>query len=440
MLLPVLTGAVYAATAVWRPPWFGDVYGVALEAWVWATEGAPWLEGLPPERLATPQGPFPNWLFVDTGEHAVSSRTIGLVGIALPLSALSRGELTMWPTTLTAVVLATLAVALMHRALWKMTTPARATAGALVFAFATPTWTVSADWLLPQSLTQASIAGAALAAVHNRWWLAGVAFGFGITGRAHVAVIAACLGIGVAVVRRRPMIAVAVGLPSLLGLLVVIASNAWRYGSVSISGGYETYAGPNLISSSIDVWAEYAVNVAGFLVSPGRGLLVWTPLALVMLPAVLRSLRGAPDWSVALAFGGFAYTAIQLKINYFSGGDTFVGYRHGLELLTAAFPLYVAAWAFLKSERTRGAAIALMWVQFALIAVGAVTRGLYLSFSPNDPWVQHILPVAIIRAPATLTAVALVALLAGWVSLRHRSGAHDSDSNTSPSADRAPNT
>ena len=80
------------------------------------------------------------------------------------------------------------------------------------------------------------------------------------------------------------------------------------------------------------------MNHLGFWVSPDRGLFVWTPVVLLLLPALVRSWRSLPDWSRALAMGGLAYTLVQLTFNRFSGGDIFYGYRLGLELLAAVTP------------------------------------------------------------------------------------------------------
>jgi alpha-1,2-mannosyltransferase len=409
--LPAVTFAVYGLTARWSRPFHTDAYGVAVEAWAWASRGAPWLEELPRTMLDTPQGPFPNWLFVQGEQHAVSSRTIGLVAAALPLSLFSREAFSWWPVTLTAVLLATLAVWFMHRCLRVITTPERALGGSLAFAFATPTWNVSSAWLLPHSLTQACIAAAAAAAARSRWWLVGLALGVGATGRAHLVVIAAAIGLGVAFHRRSASIAIAVGTPTCVGLLLVVLGNQWRYGDASIAGGYSSYAPGQLVETDAGAWVDYVVNVAGFLFSPGRGLFLWTPVALVLIPAAWRSRGVVPDWCGWLAIGGFAYTAVQLKLNHFGGGTGFVGYRHGLELLTAAFPLFVLAWGQIRVSAVRTSATGLLYLQFAMTAVSATSQNLYLVLSPVDAWLQHTLIVAILTRPVWVAVWAAVSIL-----------------------------
>ncbi len=70
---------------------------------------------------------------------------------------------------------------------------------------------------------------------------------------------------------------------------------------------------------------------------------MWTPVVLLLLPALRRGWLEIPSWSKLLALGGFVYTCAQLRINYFPGGDGFYGYRHGLELLTCLTPMLAFA-------------------------------------------------------------------------------------------------
>ena len=89
--------------------------------------------------------------------------------------------------------------------------------------------------------------------------------------------------------------------------------------------------------------AGYLENLAGFLISPDRGLFVWTPLLLLLLPAVVRGWSSAPDWARWLALGGVTYGIAQVGLNVFHGGDAFYGYRLALEPLAAVTPLFVVS-------------------------------------------------------------------------------------------------
>ena len=63
-------------------------------------------------------------------------------------------------------------------------------------------------------------------------------------------------------------------------------------------------------------------------VSPDRGILVYTPILLVLLPALLRSWRQLPTWTTSLLLAGLAYTIVQAALISFTGGAPI----HGLPL------------------------------------------------------------------------------------------------------------
>jgi alpha-1,2-mannosyltransferase len=73
-------------------------------------------------------------------------------------------------------------------------------------------------------------------------------------------------------------------------------------------------------------------------IAPDRGVLVWTPIVLLLLPALVRSWGSLPDWSRSLLVGGLLYTVTQAGMMTFTGGFGFYGYRYGLEFLACATP------------------------------------------------------------------------------------------------------
>ncbi|HEX4687614.1 MAG TPA: hypothetical protein VH228_12585, partial [Nocardioides sp.] len=166
------------------------------------------------------------------------------------------------------------------------------------------------------------------------------------------------------------------------------------------------------------------VNQAGLWVSPGRGILVWTPVVLLLLPALVRSWRSLPDWSRALVYGGIAYTFLQGALNRYSGGDLFYGYRLGLEFLACATPA-LALSAPRLGRVGRALLGPVLGVQFFAIAVGAVMDG---GFVPTgDAW-QHNSFVLVLDkvGPAGYLTVALAAGLGALASrLWSKSGTRD---------------
>lgn len=409
-------GLVYAASATWTGSASIDVQTTALEAWQWATSGQPWLDDLN-LRWESENGALPpSGQLVEGREGLVTSRTPGVVLAAVPAYLIAGSDSAILaPSTAVAVLLTTMAVAAMFLALDTLTRRPVAIGATLAFALASPTWSVSADALWTHSLTQVGIAGAALASSRGRWWLAGAALGIAILGRSHMAIVALVLGLGVAFAYRRPCVAVQVGIPSIAAVAMTLAVNRYRYGSASLAGGYD-YATGSLTSASSNEWLEYVRNVAGFLVSADRGFLLWSTVVILLVPACIRASRTAPAWVLALAVGGFAYTAIQLKINSFAGGDSFFGYRHGLELLTCLMPLLALSWAQVRHEVTRVAIIVLLFLQAAVVATGAFVDGLWVPAS--DVWSSSSIVLAADRAPAVLIAFTTLAMIGAVFTVR----------------------
>jgi hypothetical protein len=152
------------------------------------------------------------------------------------------------------------------------------------------------------------------------------------------------------------------------------------------------------VESGTRVWVDYLLNWVGFLASADRGILLWTPLIMVLAVPAVRAARSAPDWVNWLAVGGIAYAAVQLKINNFSGADGFYGYRLGLELMTCLVPLYTLAWLQLRRDWSRALAAGVAWMQFAVIAPGAVVFGLFVPL--QEVWSQSSYLIALREMPA----------------------------------------
>jgi alpha-1,2-mannosyltransferase len=394
--------AVYGATAA-RGAVSVDTHAASVEAWRIASTGSPWLENVMDDHLAK------DWFLSEAPNgHVVAQRTAGPVLAGIPFYwLLDRGdtanEFDVLAGGIAAATLTAVTVLLMYLALARLLCRRQALVATLAFAFATPTWSVSADALWTHTVTQLGIAGAAFSASRDRWWLTGVFLGVGMFGRPHMALIAAVVGVGLGLTRRsfRPMLAV--GTPAVLALGLVTVWNHWMFGVWSIGGAYgnklESAASGFNGSAEFDAPHVQLLNYLGFLVSPDRGFLVWSPLLLVLLPAMVRAWREAPDWSRWLAVGGVLYTFFQLRLNYFAGGDFFYGYRHGLELLTCLVPLAALAWQR-SGRRARRAAAVVATLQLAAIGLGAITNGFALPL--EDAWSDNSFWVALRSSPATI--------------------------------------
>lgn len=396
LLLFAVVASVYLLTASWSFVASGDVVSAGAQAWTVATTGEPWMENSPlwgVEGVGEPTQNAPN------GREVVP-RMIGGWLPAVPAYALfsvfGAGEFSQAPMAMLGALTAAGATLLMAMALVRIVSVPAALAATAVFAFGTPTWTVSADVFWTHSLTQFAIAGAAWACATRRWLLVGLFLGFGALARAHVLVVAAVLGIGLSVSTRTLSPVVRVGLGSVLGAAALSVSNRIVLGTWSplgVKSGIES----NLVNAERN--AVLLESLAGFLVSPLRGILLWTPVLLLLLPSLVRHARHAPPWTLWLALGGVAYALIQLRVNVWHGGDRFTGYRHGLELVTSITPLFAYA-ADRASRRVQRAALVVGAVQIAIMLLLATSGHLLYQYQTEDlVWSSHPIVPLVQSAP-----------------------------------------
>ncbi len=214
------------------------------------------------------------------------------------------------------------------------------------------------------------VTGTLLSASHR--WLAGLGFGAAVLTRPHTAVIAAANGLTQAWQRRSIRPAVEIGVGSALGLAALIGFNALVFGSPSITGGYSDSFATNATSAEV---SGFFRNIFLALVHPTRGLLVYSPFLILLIPGIPAAWRKAPAWVRGSALGGLIYLLVQLKANRYSGGDSFWGYRYPLEMLAAAAPLLLLSyteWVRGRSDLLRRVFVYLVVASVVLTAAGAV--------------------------------------------------------------------
>ena len=390
-----------------------DDHASAVEGWRIASAGNPWLEG-----VVAGLDPDP-WLHEVPNGHVVADRMIGPAFICVPfylLFHLGSGAQDFWlvPAGLASATTLAFAGLLMFLALRRLG-ESRALLAALAFAVATPTWSVSANSPWTHTVTQFGLAGAAFAASRGRWWLVGVFLAVGVTGRPHLAVVALVLGVGVTVTTRSLTPMVQVGVPSLLGLAGLALVNHGLFGAWAVTSvGYAGHAAALLTgppaNDPIMGSYSYPMGVAGLLFSPDRGVLVWTPVLLVLAPGLWVRRRQVPAWAWFLALGGVTYTALQLQLDYFGGGDHFYGYRIALELITCVTP--ALAFASRGAGRwTLRAAGVLIGLQAAAISVGATSDGYFVVAS--RVWHDNSLLMALREHPVPVSSWLLLCAAAG---------------------------
>lgn len=345
-----------------------DIAANSLTAWHIAHTGKPWMDGLNLHEAGVV-----SHYGVGVDGHAVTTRTPGQILAAVPFfigSQDTQAGLGFFRSGLAASVMTAAAVALLFQALRGELHDLSALGATAVVAFTTPMWTVSANGLWTHPLTVLSLAGAAFALRHERWWLAGIWLGIGMWARLHIALIAAVIGLGLSWTRKSQRPAIGIAVPTLLALVGLSLWDHFVFGTWDPRGAYSGHTYVSMVPGLRQGALGQLQNVAGYLVSPDRGFFVWTPLALLLLPAVVRGWRDAPAWSRWLAIGGILYSVAQLGLNGFGGGDGFHGYRLALEPLVCVAPVY----AFTAREAGRWARVLAPWViglQAGMASLGA---------------------------------------------------------------------
>lgn len=334
--------------------------------------------------------PFTPW-FSDSGGHLVSNRMPGVILIGVPMQVLllPLGLHALTPATLTAVLVTAAAMANLCVLLMKMGgDPKIAVAWSLALAFGTGFWPNASAELWTHGPDAFWLSLAMLAAHARRPWLVGAAMAPAVMTRPHLAVAAAAIGVSLAISSRSAATLVRVGLPSAAGLGALTWWNSWMFGDTTIAGGY-TYAGPAVTSTAASAWNAMGTSALGSLVSPLRGLLVFSPFVAIAVWAALRGLRHAPAWAAGAAVGGLGYQLVQWRVNAFMGGTGYYSYRLPLELLVLVSPLVVVGYRRLANQR-RGVQTLTGWLVGVSVAFHAI--GVFW-FKPilgpaqeRDPW------------------------------------------------------
>lgn len=406
---------LYAVTAQTSTKVSVDVYSSSLAAWRIAHTGEPWVDGFDTSRVAG-YGSLPDrTVFIDEAAngHRVPHRLPGVVAASVPGYLIAAGgsrpeDFSMAPQAYSAALLTAGSVLLLFLALRRRTGDAWALAGVAVVAVGTPVWSVAANAMWTHTLTVFGIMGMAWAASRERWWLVGVFGGVALWGRLHVALVVAVLGVGVALAQRQPRIAVMVGVPSATFLGLASVWTRWMYGNWMPGAGFNVTTQGLMTGERWPDLPSPIVSQLGMWVSPDKGILLWTPILLVLLPALVRNWHDLPIWSRWLAGGAVPYVLLQAQVNHFTGGGAHYGYRLGLEFIAAAAPAFILS-AHRMGALARAAVCPVIGLQVAAIALGAVLEAPTPAVSYG--WSNNAFLVALQIAPAVGVLALLVAAL-----------------------------
>ena len=352
--------------------------------------------------------PLPFWI-QHVGAHYRSNYPVVPALLAVPVYAgpvlLGAGD--SWPvlnalSKLAASLFAALSVAFVYLAARELARrqgsgEAAALATAAVYALATPTWAIASQGLWGHGPAQLGLAVSLWAFLRSgtaRWGmiLAGLAAGVMVASRPSTGLVAAALA-GFAVLSRGRAGLLFAGV---LGAVVaaVAAHNLAIFGSVQ--GGYaelhRTHAEHHGVASA---WgASFGAGLAGVLVSPSRGLFIYSPV--LLFPAV-----GLLAWLVRRRGGLLACAAVAVAVGIgtiaqFSvwwGGHSF-GPRLLADVLPAMVLGVVPVWpAIRRGPVGRWLFAAAFAVSVLVQAVGAFyypsPRNVDWDTSPTDVDVAH---------------------------------------------------
>lgn len=399
------------ATANFTADQANDCIAAFLPAWKLAWHETAQIPEFVGKNIWVKEGPW----------GALSNRLPGTILWAVPfyrVLGISTAP-TFFPAAVAAATAVSLGVAAIYAALLRLVPRPLALSAVTLLALGTGIWTTAADALWTHGPNVLWLGLAMWALSRDRWLLAGLALGLGITTRPHLAFAAAAIGVVLAMgtQRWRPLLTIAATSSlGLVGLLVwnhvvwdqwaLLTDNYAGQAAHAVSTAARTASGTSLLLLD---------RLAGTLVSPGRGLLIYSPFLLLLLPGLLSAWRAAPPWVRACLFSGLAYMAVQLLGNGYSGGDGFTSYRLAIEMVVLASPMLTLCWSEWTSQRT--------WRRFgfALLAWIAVTQHAIGAFVGHD---DHVIrdhwrsyPLAARFPEATTIQWAALALVAAAAAL-----------------------
>lgn len=346
---------IYLATTMWGPGYGVDAVTHLQTAYHLVDEGTVFVEG--DARLPAP------WMVVASDARSVSQYPPGAAALAVPLYVVWPGELTemprsdhggirraspggprgegtflvppLGPGAILAALTTAIAIGLLAVVFFGFGGGWTAVLGGLIAGLGTAAWSVSAAFYWHHGPAMMWLAAGMLMSVSHEIW-SGLAFGAAGLTRPHTLVVAAATGVARSIADRRWKPVVLIGLGSTVGLVLLLVYNEVVFGTFSVFGGYGGEI-PTRVGALDLGW--YGRNLLGALLSPQRGMLVYSPFLIVLLPGLLAAWRAAPAWVRGAAVGGVIYLLIQYKLNRFNDGSATFGYRYPLEALVALAPL-----------------------------------------------------------------------------------------------------
>lgn len=232
-----------------------------------------------------------------------------------------------------ASAVASVTVALLFLALRRRLPQGNALLLAAVFAAGTNTWVIGSQGLWQHGAGELFVALALLAITGApSWWnvlLAGAAVGLLPANRPPDLLLALGFAAYAPFWARKKTLLFA--LAAMAPLLLTAAYNVWMFGRLTGGYGAVGVVEPRFFAGSV------LVGIAGLLVSPGKGLFVFSPFLLFLPVLFRRSLAEPAQRALTLCLAGGAL----LQIVLYARTDWRAGYSWGPRFLTDMLPILV---------------------------------------------------------------------------------------------------
>lgn len=303
--------------------------------------------------------------------HLVTYTIATMLGFAFDETNITR------LSQVTAAIVTALSVAPFYLAARRIVrTRLAAIAGTTLFAFGTTAFSVAgrALWqhgpaLLFLNLTLWLLASRATIL---RLFLAGVTSGLLFWNRPLLAVLIAPLAVFVVLRERRRAAAYAAGASVSLALMAWYTLTYWKAPGLGQAGMFHAFSGSLL------------EGLPGLLVSPNRGLFVFTPAFLLSIIPLASALRHARQQALLAALGIGGVLLVLVCSFWFSWWG---GHSHAYRLLTELAPalslFFAIAWERLRSHAWRGAALVLVAASIYIHALLAYVGPCGFNGTPN---------------------------------------------------------
>jgi alpha-1,2-mannosyltransferase len=336
---------IYLATAMYGSAQSTDAGMTAIASWTLAEEGtldlSQFADVLEEDRVAISET-------VEVDGHLYTNRFPGTIFLAAPFYLVFPGPFVAGGVA--AAVVTALMVGVLYLALARLVDDRTAAIAAAVFGLSTATWSVSADALWTHGPAQLWLALAMWAMARQAWATSGIGFGLALFTRPHLGTAAAVAGLWSSWEERDWRPAVKVAATTALGLAVYLVYTRIIFGQWTLFGGYGQRMGDHLADRRP---VEFVVNAFWTLFHPLRGVFVYLPAAIWLVPKARAAWRVAPLWVRSSALAGVGYFVTQAWINRWSGGDGYWTYRYPLESMTLLVPLALLAYMQLRPDRRR---------------------------------------------------------------------------------------